>query len=48
LYVYDYGDDWHHRIMLRRHMRDPNASYPRCIEGTIRAARGCGRVLRLR
>ncbi|MGY2737208.1 plasmid pRiA4b ORF-3 family protein [Sphingomonas sp. UYP23] len=33
LYVYDYGDDWHHRIILRRRMRDPNVSYPRCIEG---------------
>lgn len=33
LYVYDYGDDWHHRIMLRRRMRDSDVSYPRCIEG---------------
>lgn len=33
LYVYDYVHDWHHRIMLRRRMRDPNVSYPRCIEG---------------
>ena len=33
LYVYDYGDDWHHQIVLRRRPREPDVSYPRCAGG---------------
>ncbi len=33
LYVYDYGDDWHHQIVLRRRPRESDVSYPRCAGG---------------
>ena len=33
LYVYDYGDDWHHQIVLRRRSCEPDVSYPRCAAG---------------
>ena len=33
LYVYDYGDNWHHQIVLRRQLRMQAVSYPRCAGG---------------
>ena len=33
LYVYDYGDDWRHQIVLRRQPREVDVNYPRCVGG---------------
>jgi len=33
-YVYDFGDDWHHRVVLERVVpRLPGTSYPVCVTG---------------
>jgi hypothetical protein len=34
LYTYDYGDDWDHIVLLEKTLPiDPEATYPRCIDG---------------
>ena len=36
-YVYDYGDNWHHELLLEAVlMPDPETTYPRCIAGERR------------
>jgi hypothetical protein len=38
LYVYDFGDDWHHVLMLEEFLSaEESATYPRCVAG----ARAC-------
>ena len=38
LYRYDFGDDWHHDILLEAIMiAEPDAVYPRCIAGARNA-----------
>jgi hypothetical protein len=38
LYRYDFGDDWHHDIVLEAIMlAEPDAVYPRCIAGARNA-----------
>lgn len=38
LYVYDFGDDWHHQIEIETLLvADPDQTYPACIDG----ARSC-------
>jgi hypothetical protein len=33
-YVYDFGDDWVHRVVVEKVVRaDPNVAYPCCIGG---------------
>lgn len=33
-YMYDFGDDWHHEVSIVSTRRaDPEAFYPRCIDG---------------
>lgn len=33
-YVYDFGDDWHHRVVLQRSLpRQTDTSYPLCVAG---------------
>ena len=36
-YQYDFGDDWHHSLLLRRAQGEEGVKYPRCIAG----ARAC-------
>ena len=37
-YVYDFGDDWHHEVILEGRVHaDPEADYPLCMDG----ARAC-------
>lgn len=33
-YKYDFGDGWHHHMVLRPQPRDKAARYPRCVDGT--------------
>ena len=33
-YVYDFGDDWVHRVVVEKVVQaDPNGTYPRCVGG---------------
>ncbi|MCE8422412.1 MAG: plasmid pRiA4b ORF-3 family protein [Candidatus Methanoperedens sp.] len=33
-YIYDFGDDWNHKILVEKILPlDPNTKYPRCIKG---------------
>ena len=33
-YVYDFGDDWVHRVVVEKVVQaDPNRTYPRCVGG---------------
>jgi hypothetical protein len=47
-YVYDFGDDWVHRVVVEKVVRaDPNVTYPCCIAGKRacpppRTAAACG------
>lgn len=35
-YVYDYGDDWEHEIVLEKILdRDESITYPRCVKGKL-------------
>lgn len=33
-YVYDFGDDWHHELVLRRVPRESGVKYSRCTAGS--------------
>jgi hypothetical protein len=46
LYVYDFGDDWHHAVMYEGGVqRDRRARYPRCLSGARRCPpEDCGGV----
>ena len=34
IYEYDFGDDWHHEVVLERTLPpEPKVRYPRCVEG---------------
>lgn len=45
-YVYDFGDNWEHEIVLEdRPVRDPNTQYPICLEGQrAKPPEDCGGV----
>jgi hypothetical protein len=32
-YVYDFGDDWHHAIVLEKRLQEPSQVAPRCLAG---------------
>ena len=34
IYVYDFGDEWHHQIVVEKVLaREPDGVYPRCLDG---------------
>ena len=36
LYTYDYGDDWHHDVVLEKIVpREPRKTYPACLAGEL-------------
>lgn len=46
LYIYDFGDDWHHDIVLEKVVaREPGRDYPTCVAGERRGPpEDCGGV----